>query len=70
MNPSWRKPAGTLLILALIACWAVLVATLVPLLGPLHKLVELLIYVVAGIVWIWLLPMRRILIWMESDPRR
>lgn len=66
MTPSWRKPFGMLLILLLIAAWAVLVATIVPMLGRPPVLVEALIYVASGIVWIWILPMRRLLTWMET----
>ncbi|MFS0736432.1 DUF2842 domain-containing protein [Sphingomonas sp. 1P06PA] len=66
MTPSWRKPFGMLLILLLIAAWAVLVTTLVPLFGRPPALVEALLYVAGGIVWIWVLPMRRLLTWMET----
>lgn len=64
-QPSWRKPAGMLLILALIALWAMACVTLIGLFEPLPRLVEPALYLVAGIVWIWVLPMRRLLHWME-----
>lgn len=63
-EPSWRKPAGMGLILLIIAGWAVLVVTALEWIGPLPSVVSLLIYAVAGIVWI--LPLRPILIWMET----
>jgi predicted membrane channel-forming protein YqfA (hemolysin III family) len=63
-DPSWRKPAGILLILLLIAVWAWLVATLIEQLPDLPWPVEALFYVVAGIVWI--LPVRPLLMWMET----
>lgn len=69
-TPSWRKPAGALLILALTALWAALVVTLIQRLEPLPRLFELLVYPLAGIAWLWLLPMRRLLAWMETDRPR
>ena len=63
MTPSWRKPFGALLILALIAAWVVAVVTL---LEKLPALANPVTYVVAGIVWIWLLPLRKLLAWMET----
>ena len=64
--PSWRKPAGALLILVLTAGWAALVVTLIRRIEPLPRLVELLVYPAGGIAWLWLLPMRRLLAWMEG----
>ena len=64
-EPSWRKPVGMILILALIAAWAVLVASLSGPIGRLPGIAQALIYAVAGIVWIWILPLRRLLRWME-----
>ncbi|MEO5866220.1 MAG: DUF2842 domain-containing protein [Sphingomonas sp.] len=66
MTPSWRKPAGMLLILALIGIWVVLIASLSNMVGGWPALVQLGFYLVTGIAWIWLLPMRRILLWMET----
>ena len=64
-RPSWRKPAGALLILALIAAWALLVVQLAGPVGRLPGIVQALFYLVAGLGWIWLLPLRRLLAWME-----
>ena len=50
-QPSWRKPTGILLILALIG-WPVLV--------------QAIFYLVAGIAWVWVLPLRPLLCWMET----
>lgn len=66
MTPSWRKPFGMLLILLIIAVWVIGVASLSRIVGGWPTLVQLGFYLVTGIVWIWLLPMRRILTWMES----
>ncbi len=68
MNPSWRKPFGIFLILALIAVWAVIVASAAPLIGALPALLQLPIYLVAGIVWI--LPLKPLLRWMETGKWR
>jgi len=64
--PRWQKPVGMLIILALIAIWCVGVVSLSPWIGQWHPLVQLAFYVVAGIVWLWVLPMRRMLRWMET----
>jgi hypothetical protein len=66
MTPSWRKPFGMLLILLIIAVWVIGVASLSRIVGSWPTLVQLGFYLVTGIVWIWLLPMRRILAWMET----
>jgi hypothetical protein len=70
MTPSWRKPVGMLLILLLIAVWVIAVASLSRIVGGWPALVQLGFYLVTGIVWIWLLPMRRILQWMETGAWR
>jgi len=62
-QPSWRKPFGILLIIALIIVWAVLVASLSPWVGAWPVLVQGIFYVVAGIVWI--MPLKPLLRWME-----
>jgi hypothetical protein len=63
-RPSWRKPAGIFLILALIAVWAVLVATVFDLIQHLPWPVHALYFVVAGIAWI--APLKPLLRWMET----
>ena len=68
MNPSWRKPAGTLAILVLIIAWTVLVVSLSGQIGKLPTLVQAIVYLIAGIVWI--LPLRPLLVWMEGGSRR
>lgn len=65
-QPSWRKPTGMLAIVALIALWAGLVASLSGLIGTLPVWIQTAIYVVLGIIWIWVLPLRRLLAWMET----
>ncbi|HEX7784093.1 MAG TPA: DUF2842 domain-containing protein [Sphingobium sp.] len=63
-QPSWRKPAGMFLILLLITIWAVIVASLSAWIGQLPALVQAVVYVFAGIVWI--VPLKPLLAWMET----
>jgi Protein of unknown function (DUF2842) len=63
-TPSWRKPAGILAILAIIAIWSFLIASASPYIGQTPILVQAFVYLVAGIVWI--APLRPLLIWMET----
>ena len=64
MTPSWRKPAGIFAILALIALWCVLVASLSDMIGRWPGLAQLAFYLVTGIVWIT--PLKPLLRWMET----
>jgi hypothetical protein len=68
LKPKWRNGVGMMLILLLIAAWAVLVATLAPYAARLPFLVEMLFYVVAGIAWI--LPVRPLLRWTATGTLR
>lgn len=63
-QPSWRKPVGTLGILAYMTIWAVLVASLSTWVGNWPVLVQSIFYLIAGVVWIF--PLRPILKWMET----
>ena len=65
-EPSWRKPAGILAILALIALWAVVVASLSGTVERWPILVQALFYLVSGLVWI--VPLKPLLRWMEGAP--
>lgn len=65
-TPRWQKPVGMLAILAMIAIWCIAVVSLSPWVGRWPAILQLLFYVVTGIVWLWLLPMRRMLSWMET----
>lgn len=64
VKPSWRKPAGMLAILLLILVWVVLVASFSAQIGALPVLVQALVYIVLGIVWIT--PLKPLLRWMET----
>jgi hypothetical protein len=65
-QPSWRRTAGAFLILLLILFWAGLVVQLAGPVGRLPALVQAVFYVVAGLAWIWILPLRRVLAWSET----
>lgn len=63
-EPSWRKPAGVLLILLLILVWALLVLTLADIVVTLPWPVQALFFTVAGLAWI--APLKPLLRWMET----
>jgi hypothetical protein len=63
-KPTWRKPAGVLMILVYIIVWSLIVVSQWELIGRLHILLQAIIYLAAGVIW--LLPLKPILIWMET----
>lgn len=65
-RPSWRKPAGMFAILGLITAWAVMVASLSGVIGALPVWAQAPLYVFLGLIWIWVLPLRRLMLWMET----
>ena len=65
-QPSWRKPVGLFIILALILGWAVLVGSLSGQIGTLPMWLQVPVYIVLGLIWIWILPLKRLLAWMET----
>ena len=64
VGPSWRKPAGMLLILLLIALWSALVVSQAESIATLPWPVQAIVYLFAGIVWI--APLKPLLAWMET----
>lgn len=64
MKPTLRKPAGVLGMVAGLAVYAVLIASLAGPIGRLPVLVQAVLYLVLGIIWI--LPLRPLLTWMET----
>lgn len=68
MTPSWRKPAGALLILLLIAIWVVLVTSLSGTIGGWPIIAQTIFYLLTGIIWI--APMKPLLRWMETGAWR
>ena len=63
-QPSWRKPFGMALIVAIIALWAFIIGSLNGYIGMLPIWAQLIIYAVAGIIWI--MPLKPLLQWMET----
>ena len=63
VKPTWRKPAGIVLILLLILVWCVIVATVADRITNWPWPLKALFFAVAGIVWI--LPLKPLLRWME-----
>jgi len=64
-QPTWRIPIGVLALVCALAVYALVIARYLPsAIGAWPALAQLPVYVVLGIVW--LLPMRRFLIWMET----
>lgn len=63
MTPSWRKPVGMLVILALIAIWCALIISFSATIGTWHWALQALFYLFTGIVWIT--PLKPLLRWME-----
>ncbi|HEV2079902.1 MAG TPA: DUF2842 domain-containing protein [Allosphingosinicella sp.] len=63
-EPSWRKPAGMGIILLLIALWCVAVVMIVEA-ARLPLWASAFAFIAGGVAWLWLLPMKRLLRWME-----
>ncbi len=64
-EPTWRIPVGIIGLLIALGAYALVIARYVPeLIGSWPALVQTPIYIVLGVIW--LLPLRRYLIWMET----
>ena len=64
-EPTLRIPLGILALLIALLAYGIAVATWVPpLIDAWPTLAQALVYVVLGVIW--LLPLRRFLIWMET----
>jgi hypothetical protein len=64
-EPTLRIPLGILGMLLGVAAYALIIARYVPdLIGGWHTLLQTMVYIVLGIVWI--LPLKRFLAWMET----
>ncbi len=64
-EPTWRIPVGILGLLAALIVYGILVAMIVPeWINTWHTLAQTVVYIVLGVIW--LLPLRRFLIWMET----
>ena len=63
-QPTWRKPVGILLLLLALMIYAVIAVTLA---GPISRwpvLLQVPVWLILGVIW--LLPLKRFLIWMET----
>lgn len=64
-EPTWRIPVGILGLLAGLIVYALVIARYVPeLIDGWPALMQMLVYIFLGLIW--LLPLRRFLIWMET----
>ncbi len=63
-HPSWRKPAGAFMMVAIIAAWTMLCVSAVDAMGALPFWVRAVLYVVLGVAWVF--PVRPVLVWMET----
>lgn len=64
-EPTWRIPVGILALLASLAFYGLIIARYLPdLIGAWPTLAQTLVYLALGLLW--LLPLRRFLIWMET----
>lgn len=64
MKPSWRKPAGIFMMLGLILLVCIVIMLISDWIATLPVVVQLLLLAVVGLVWI--LPLRPLLLWMET----
>jgi hypothetical protein len=67
-DPSWRKPAGMLMILTIITVWVITVVSLSRIVGTWHVAAQSLFYLISGTAWIF--PLRPLLLWMETGKWR
>lgn len=64
-EPTWRIPVGVLGLIVVLSLYALAIArVLAPWIAGWPALAQAPVYLVLGIVWI--LPLRRFLIWMET----
>ena len=64
-TPTWRIPVGIIGLFVGLMVYGIVIARYVPeLIGGWHALAQTLVYLFLGLVW--LLPLRRFLIWMET----
>lgn len=64
-EPTWRIPVGILALIAGLIVYAVVIARYAPeLIGEWPVWAQTLVYIALGVIWIR--PLRRFLIWMET----
>ncbi|MGQ5701250.1 DUF2842 domain-containing protein [Sandaracinobacteroides sp. A072] len=68
MTPSLRRPLGILALLAGIFAYAIFVVWLFEPVATLHPLIQLPIWLVLGIAWVF--PVKPLLVWIETGKWR
>ena len=64
-EPTWRIPIGILALLVALTAYGVAIATwIAPAIEGWNALFQTIVYLALGVLW--LLPLRRFLIWMET----
>jgi hypothetical protein len=63
-KPTWRKPVGILALFLAVMIYAVIVARFAEPISGWPILIQTPIWILLGTIW--LLPLRRFLIWMET----
>ena len=64
-TPTWRIPFGIISLLVLLIVYGVVIARYAPeIIGGWSGGAQIVVYLVLGLVW--LLPLKRFLIWMET----
>ena len=64
-SPTWRIPVGIFGLLIGLLVYAIVIARYAPdIIGNWPTLAQTIVYVVLGVIW--LLPLKRFLIWMET----
>jgi len=67
-EPTWRIPFGILLLVVALAAYGILVVQFIaPLIASWHTVAQAPIYLLLGVIW--LLPLKRFLVWMETGRR-
>jgi len=64
LEPRPRPTIGIFMVLGVIVAWALIVASVSPLVSRWPAIVQLLFYIVAGFVWV--LPLKPIMRWSET----
>lgn len=63
-KPTLRIPLGIIALLIALSAYVVLVVGLSDYIAQLHVLAQTVVYIVLGTIWI--LPLKRFLMWMET----